>query len=171
VALVQALQESVPSYIVDAARQAACIASLQAIVGTLGRSSAPEIPRVVAVRTDPDVRVVTDSVKSHARQLGLPLLDQTKLMTAAAELARNILQYAGKGEVRFRPVDPPRKGLVIEAEDRGPGIPDVNRVLSPDYVSKTGMGIGLQGTKRLVDEFEIRSGPGLGTTVTLRKYA
>jgi serine/threonine-protein kinase RsbT len=173
VALVQALQDSIPSYMADPARRTACAAALQGVVREQGRDPGGEdtgpLPQLVAVRSDADVRVVTDTVKSHAVELGMSVLDQTKLMTAAAELARNILQYARGGEMRFRVLDG-RRGLGIEASDQGPGIADLNKVMSPGYRSRTGMGVGLQGTKRLVDAFEIRSAVGQGTVVTVRKY-
>ena len=168
VALVQALQDSIPSYLADPARQASCAAALQAVVREQNEAGAG-LPQLVPVRSDADVRVVTDTVRSHAVELGMSVLDQTKLMTAAAELARNILQYARSGELRFRVLEG-RRGLGIEAADQGPGIADVTKVMSPGYRSKTGMGVGLQGTKRLVDTFEIRSAAGQGTVVSIRKY-
>jgi serine/threonine-protein kinase RsbT len=169
VALVQALQDSVPSYLADPLRQSSCTAALQAVIRGQSDAAAGALPQLVPVRSDADVRVVTDTVRSHAVELGMSVLDQTKLMTAAAELARNILQYARTGEMRFRVLDG-RKGLGIEASDQGPGISDVNKVMSPSYRSRTGMGVGLQGTKRLVDAFEIRSASGQGTVVSIRKY-
>src|SRR6185437_3764903 len=168
VALVQALQDSIPSYVADPTRQASCAAALQAVVREQSEAGAG-LPQLVPVRSDVDVRVVTDTGRSHAVELEMSVLDQTKLMTAAAELARNILQYARSGEVRFRVLEG-RRGLGIEASDQGPGIADVTKVMSPGYRSKTGMGVGLQGTKRLVDTFEIRSAAGQGTVVSIRKY-
>jgi serine/threonine-protein kinase RsbT len=166
--VVQALREAVPTYLSDAVRQRACTAALDRFAAS---RAGPAGVETLVVASERDLRVVTDTVKDWARRLGFSALDHTKLMTATAELARNMLQYAGSGEIRLTPIDSPRKGLTIVASDRGPGIDDVRRVMTPGYVSRTGMGIGLQGAKRLVDEFEITSTPGRGTVVTLRKYA
>jgi serine/threonine-protein kinase RsbT len=167
-AVAQALREAIPTYLSDPARQRACVVSLDRFIASrIGPSGID----VIVLGSERDLRVVTDTVKEWARRLGFSALDHTKLMTAAAELARNILQYAGSGEIRLSPIDQPKKGLMIVASDRGPGIDDVRRVMTPGYVSRTGMGIGLQGAKRLVDEFEITTAPGRGTVVTLRKYA
>jgi serine/threonine-protein kinase RsbT len=127
-------------------------------------------PQVVPVSCTADLQNVTEAARSRSREVGMSLLDQTKVMTASAELARNILQYAGSGEFRFTVLDAPRTGICIQATDSGPGIADVAKVMSPSYRSRTGMGIGLQGAKRLMDSFEIESSPGRGTVVRLRKY-
>jgi serine/threonine-protein kinase RsbT len=105
-----------------------------------------------------------------AASLGFATTDQYKLATAVSELSRNIFRYAGKGKVSFGPVSSPRPGMFIVARDDGPGIPDIEQVLSESYVSKTGLGRGLQGCRRIMDEFQIDSTPGRGTTVTLRKF-
>jgi serine/threonine-protein kinase RsbT len=87
-----------------------------------------------------------------------------------SELARNILLYVGDGEVRLATLDAPRRGIEIVASDAGSGIADVSAVMDRDYRSRTGMGMGLKGTKRLMDQLEIATRPGAGTTVTARKY-
>ena len=169
-AVVRALEDSLPAYVADAGRRRACEESLRATLGRSGPPSNPSPRTRVPVNSDADLRLVTDTVRSLARQAGMSVLDQTKMMTASAELARNILQYADSGEFQVWILDNPRKGLGISAVDHGPGIADVAKVMSPSYVSRTGMGIGLQGAKRLVDEFEIDSSASKGTSVTLRKY-
>jgi serine/threonine-protein kinase RsbT len=169
--VIQVLQDSLPTYMPDPERRRVCRDALTALSNGPAASKATEPSSVtVPVRSEGDVQRVTDTAKRCASELGLSLLDQTKIMTATAELARNILQYAASGEIRYGFVEKPRKGLVVTATDTGPGIPDIARVMTPGYVSRTGMGIGLQGAKRLTDEFDIESVPGKGTTVTLRKY-
>jgi serine/threonine-protein kinase RsbT len=169
--VLQLLQDSLSTYQSDPERRRICKEALAAL------SSGPDAPKAavplsvsVAVRSEADIQSVTDTAKRYARELGMSVLDQTKMMTATAELARNILQYAGSGEMRYGIVEKPRRALLVTATDNGPGISDVARVMAPGYVSRTGMGIGLQGAKRLVDEFEIESASGRGTTITLRKY-
>lgn len=107
-----------------------------------------------------------------AATLGFSSTDLTLLATAISELARNILQYAGRGEVVLRIADEGgRRGIVIEARDKGPGIPDIERVLQDGYSTSGSLGLGLPGARRLLDEFEIRSVPGKGTVVFGTKWA
>lgn len=108
--------------------------------------------------------------RTLAASIGFSTIDQYKLATAVSELSRNIFRYAGKGKLSFGPVTSPRPGMFIIARDDGPGIPDVEHVLSDSYVSKTGLGRGLQGCRRIMDEFQIDSAPGRGTTVILMKF-
>lgn len=169
-AVIRALEDSLPAYLADTERRRSCETALKNSLLT-STSPTPPAAKRIAVRSDADLRLVTDTVRTLARELGMSVLDQTKLMTASAELVRNMLQYAGSGEFQVSIVDRPRKGLSISAIDHGPGIPDVGRVMAPSYTSRTGMGIGLQGTKRLMDEFEIESSAAKGTSVRLRKYA
>jgi serine/threonine-protein kinase RsbT len=171
--VVRAIEESLPAYVADAQRRRMCEDAVRATLGRTdspGRPAASTAPTRLPVNSDADLRLVTDTVRTLSRQLGMSVLDQTKIMTASAELARNMLQYAHSGEFNFWVLDRPRKGLGISAVDRGPGIPDIAKVMAPGYVSRTGMGIGLQGAKRLVDEFEIDSSVARGTSVMLRKY-
>ena len=124
---------------------------------------------VVRVRSARDVVQACDLARETARKLGFFLLDQTKIATVASELARNILLYVGDGEVRITALEVPRRGIQIMAVDSGAGIPDVGLVMDGGYRSRTGMGMGLRGTKRLMDELDIESRPGAGTTVVARK--
>jgi serine/threonine-protein kinase RsbT len=125
----------------------------------------------VPIRAEHDVVRARTLGKDMAKQLGFSEVVQTKVATAVSELARNIFQYAGTGEVRIRRIEGKRRGIEIVARDQGPGISDPALILSGAYRSKWGMGAGLRGTKRLVDEFELDTHPGLGTTVRIRKYA
>jgi serine/threonine-protein kinase RsbT len=134
---------------------------------------APTDPRdgiSVPIRAEHDVVRARTLGKDMAKQLGFSDVDQTKIATAVSELARNIFQYAGTGEVRYRRIDGKRRGIEIIARDQGPGISDPTLILSGAYRSKWGMGAGLRGTKRLVDEFELDTHPGHGTTVRIRKF-
>jgi len=103
--------------------------------------------------------------------LKFSLVDQTKIITATSELARNILEHGGGGKMSAEIVENgPRKGLKLTFQDEGPGIPDLDLALKPGYTSGGGMGLGLSGSKRLVNEFEIKSDPGRGTTVTIIRW-
>jgi serine/threonine-protein kinase RsbT len=124
----------------------------------------------IPIRAEHDVVRARTLGKDMAKQIGFSEVDQTKIATAVSELARNIFQYAGTGEVRFRRIEGKRRGIEIVARDQGPGIADTALILSGTYRSKWGMGAGLRGTKRLVDEFDLDTSPGRGTTVRIRKF-
>ena len=127
--------------------------------------------RELSVASSADVVAVRQLVRSMAVEVGLSLVDQTKLVTAASELARNALVYAGGGEVRIVVVENgPRRGLKLVVNDEGPGIPDVEQALTDGWTTGTGLGLGLSGSRRLVDEFDLLSAPGKGTTVTVTKW-
>ena len=107
----------------------------------------------------------------HARQVGFGEVDAAKVMTAASELARNILKYAGRGAILVAGLDGPRGlGVEVVAEDSGPGIADVEAALRDHFSTAGTLGLGLPGVRRMMDEFEIASAPGRGTRVTVRKW-
>ncbi|WP_165227903.1 anti-sigma regulatory factor [Aquisphaera insulae] len=123
------------------------------------------------IRTSDHVVLVRQAVRKWAIELGFSLVDQTKMITAASELARNTLDYGGGGIVRLQALrEDPRKGLRLTFEDRGPGIPDLEKALTDGYTTGKGMGMGLSGSRRLVNEFEIESRVGEGTKVTITRW-
>jgi len=110
-------------------------------------------------------------VRKLTQQIKFTLVDQTKMITAASELSRNTVVYGGGGEMRWQIVSQGIKtGLRLWFEDKGPGIPDVDLALTDGWTSGTGMGVGLSGSKRLVNEFEIRTAVGEGTCVTVTRW-
>ena len=124
------------------------------------------------VTVEQDVVIARQTVRKLATQCGMRLVDQTKLITAASELARNTVIYGGGGHMDWEIVEKNlRKGLRIVFRDEGPGIADLKLAMTDGWTSGNGLGLGLTGTKRLVDEFDIDTGPGRGTTVTLIKWA
>jgi serine/threonine-protein kinase RsbT len=130
----------------------------------------PKIERI-PVTIEADVVIVRQVVRRQAVDIKLSLVDQTKIVTAASELARNLLIYGGGGEVVIEVVqNGSRNGLQIFFADTGPGIPDIDLALKDGYTSGSGMGLGLGGAKRLVNEFEIVSKPGEGTQITIRRW-
>ena len=123
------------------------------------------------IHTPEDVVAVRQAVRQRAVELGFNLVDQTKLVTAASELARNTLQYGGGGAVLIEGIgDGLRRGLRLTFEDKGPGIADIEQAMQYGYSSGKGMGVGLPGAKWLMDEFDIKSQVGKGTSVTMRKW-
>ena len=129
-------------------------------------------PATLPVRSGEDVVRVRQAVRSLAMDLGFSLVDQTKVITAASELARNTLTYGGGGEVRIERLmeGPKRAGVRLTFEDRGPGIPNIELALTDGYTTGTGLGLGLNGARKLSHEFDIWSQPGLGTRVTITRW-
>ena len=126
---------------------------------------------VLPVRGETDVVMVRHAVRTWSVQQGFTLVDQTKMVTAASEIARNTVNYGGGGTVRIEALaDGARKGLRLVFEDQGPGIKDIELALRDGYTTGTGLGMGLGGARRLVHEFSIESTPGQGTKVTLTRW-
>lgn len=129
-------------------------------------------PQAQAVRSDEDVVRVRQLVRAVAVASKLSLVDQTKLVTAASELARNTLVYGGGGSVEVTVVDNGRrKGVQIVFADSGPGIADLDLAMTDGYTSGGGLGLGLSGSRRLVDEFQIETSAGTGTRITVTKWS
>lgn len=187
---VEALERTLPSYLPDPDRRRDCAAALARLLSAADVRPAPKSDRSepssgkspksadrgdatstrIYVASRPDhLQGAADVAREVAKSAGFGMVDQTKVATAVAELTRNMLQYAGGGELWLTPLEAPRRGVHIEAVDRGPGIPDLERVMSTTYRSRTGMGLGLKGVKRIVDEMDIQTSRA-GTRVTLRKY-
>ena len=127
----------------------------------------------IAIESDLDVVAARQRARQLAAELELTSTDQTLLATAISEVARNIRTYAVRGEVLLSIIrdNGGREGIRVIARDRGPGIEDIDQALQDGYTSGTGLGLGLPGARRLVDEFAIESAPSEGTTVTLVKWS
>ena len=123
------------------------------------------------IQSSEDVVAVRQSVRQRAVELGFNLIDQTKIVTAASELARNTVQHGGGGHVTIEGIEEGgRKGLRLTFEDRGRGIPDLDLAMRDGYTTAGGLGLGLSGAKRLSNEFYIYSAPGDGTRVTIVRW-
>jgi serine/threonine-protein kinase RsbT len=134
-------------------------------------SDATARPQILPITNDEQIVRLRQYVRERAVEQGLSLVDQTKLVTAASELARNTLLYGGGGEAQCYVLERNgRRGVRLAFIDEGPGIADVPRALSDGFTSGSGLGLGLGGAKRLCDEFDIHSTPGVGTTVTITKW-
>jgi serine/threonine-protein kinase RsbT len=183
--VITALERALPMYIADAGRRGECLRRLRSVTHEPASEPQPAPQRaqarpapsnglpaastIIQVVTADDVTNACEVGRDLARQVGFPDVQQTKIATAIAELARNILLYAISGEMRIAAIDAPRRGVEVAARDEGPGIKDVELVMSGLYRSRTGMGLGLRGSKRLMETFEIETS-GKGTSVLVRKF-
>jgi len=123
------------------------------------------------IREATDLILVRQLLRQWLEELGFGSLDRTRLLTAASELGRNTLRHGGGGSVRLEVRDEEgRRGLRLTFEDRGPGIPDLEKAMKSGFTTAGGMGLGLGGSRRLVNEFEIVSRPGEGTRVTVTQW-
>ena len=123
------------------------------------------------VRSSTDIVVVRQVVRMRAVEIGFNLVEQTKIVTAASELARNTIDHGGGGVARLQSLrNGGRAGLRLTFEDKGPGIPDVELALKDGYTTGGGLGLGLSGARRLSNEFEIQSRPGEGTRVSITRW-
>jgi serine/threonine-protein kinase RsbT len=126
---------------------------------------------LIGLRSMDDIIKARQLVRDCAIFQGLSLVDQTKIVTAASELARNTLIHGGGGEMRLQALnDGPRRGVKVIFADRGPGIPNIELAMKDGYTTRGGLGLGLSGSKRLVNEFSIESQSGKGTTVSIVRW-
>jgi serine/threonine-protein kinase RsbT len=125
----------------------------------------------VKIQTEPDIAVARRAVRDVATKLGFGVTETARIVTAASELSRNVHKYAGRGVMHWRALtNGQANGLELRFEDHGPGIPDVAEALREGHSTGGGLGMGLPGAKRLMDEMEIHSAVGQGTIVTVRKW-
>jgi serine/threonine-protein kinase RsbT len=124
----------------------------------------------ISVQAESDVVQVRRRVRQISAALGFSLVDQTKVVTAASELARNTVTYGGGGVLSLETLNGPRVGIRLVFQDQGPGIPDIDLALRDGFTTGSGLGLGLGGAKRLVNEFEIASKPGVGTKVSITRW-
>jgi len=123
------------------------------------------------LESDEHMVIVRQAVRQLAIGLGFSLVDQTKIVTAASELARNTVKHGGGGTALLETInDGPRRGLRLTFEDRGPGIADIALAMKDGFTTAGGLGLGLSGAKRLTNEFAITSTPGIGTRVVITKW-
>jgi len=125
----------------------------------------------MVLATEQDIVMSRQTVRKLTQQINFSLVDQTKMITAASELSRNTVVYGGGGEMRWQVVTKePKTGLRLAFEDKGPGIPDLTLALTDGWTSGKGMGVGLSGSRRLVNEFDIRTAVREGTCVTITRW-
>jgi serine/threonine-protein kinase RsbT len=125
----------------------------------------------VPINSENDIVIARREVREVAAQIGFSVTDTTRIVTAASELARNIFKYAGHGVMHWRRIEKENSsGLELQFVDNGPGIADISLAMQEGYSTSKGLGLGLPGVKRLMDEMDIQSTGGKGTTITLKKW-
>jgi serine/threonine-protein kinase RsbT len=130
-----------------------------------------ERDETLGIGSESDIVVVRQTARAWSAEAGFSLVEQTKMVTAASELARNVLVHGGGGQVRLEAVaNGSRRGLRMEFSDQGPGIADIAQALRDGYTTGTGLGLGLGGAKRLVNEFSLESTLGAGTRVVITRW-
>lgn len=131
----------------------------------------PDRPRHIPIGQEGDVAVAIMRARQHSQEAGFDVSTSCRIATAVSELARNIIKYAGQGEIILRRVAAPgTSGIEIRAQDQGPGISDLERAMEDRYSTGRSLGLGLPGVRRLMDEFDIKTEAGAGTRVTIRKW-
>ncbi len=127
--------------------------------------------KAAVIRSDLDIVIARTLARDTAKALGFGAIDQARIATAVSELARNIFLYAGSGSVTVREIEKSgRKGIEIVCEDQGPGIANLDLAMQDGFTTSRGMGMGLPGAKRLMDQFEVKTKEGEGTTITCSKW-
>lgn len=125
----------------------------------------------IEIKTEWDIVAARQLGRNEAKSTGFGTVDQARITTAISELARNIYLYAGKGRIEIVPISVgTRVGLLITASDEGPGIPDLQKVMTDGYTTSGGLGAGMPGVKRLMDDFRVETEVGVGTTITATKW-
>jgi serine/threonine-protein kinase RsbT len=134
--------------------------------------SGPAGEERIVVAGEDGIVAARQRARERARELGLGALDQSRVATAVSELARNVVRYAtgGRGEVLIRALAAPRVGIEVVVRDEGPGIADLELAMRPGHTSGGGLGLGLPGARRLMDEMQVDTGPGRATVVVVRKW-
>ena len=171
--LLNEIRKGIRLYVADAGDQERCLKSLSKHLADGGNGTAHEPPEQIvsiSIRAESDIVLARNEGRAICEEIGFTLALQIKVSTAISELARNIVLYTGGGQVVLKTVERPALGIEIIARDQGPGIENLDAVLSGRYDSETGMGMGLFGTRNLMDDFHIDSQPGRGTEVIVRKY-
>lgn len=126
---------------------------------------------IIEITKEQDVVFFRQRLKEHAVKIGMSVLNQTKLITASSELVRNMLKYGGGGQICIEVINEKMQvGIRVTFEDKGPGIPDINKAMQDGFSTGKSLGLGLPGAKRLVNEFDIKSEMGKGTIVTIVRW-
>jgi serine/threonine-protein kinase RsbT len=157
-------------FVRDEPRRQRCLRQLTDLFAAQEPHAPPREQTIIDLTSESDIVKARGLGRDRCRAIGFTGAVQIKVATAISELARNVMQYAGEGRVTINTIAGGRTGIEVIVQDEGPGIEDLDRILAGDFSSKSGMGIGIVGTRNLMDECDISTAIGKGTVVTVRKY-
>lgn len=180
--LADTVEKGVRAFIADKTTADECCSQLRNVLGLDAGTQVAVTPRAnsasgsgsamtIPIGEEYDIVIARSKTKGLCAEMGFPLSLQIKVATVVSELARNIVQYVGAGSIELKQVRVPRDGIEILAVDHGNGITNLETILAGEYKSPTGMGMGLCGASKMMHEFKVDTGPGLGTRVFARMYA
>ncbi|RPI26947.1 MAG: hypothetical protein EHM61_10175 [Acidobacteria bacterium] len=169
--LADCIRHGIDTFIKEPRKREACLLKVRRVIGSSARHYPSEFEsEEVSIEQESDILHARTVGHRLLKSLGFGLTDEVKIATVISELARNIFRYAGRGTVTLTKLKGMRRGIEIVAEDSGPGIQDLDKIMAGQYHSTSGLGIGLCGSKKLMDEFSVETERGKGTTVTARKF-
>jgi len=170
--LLTELQKGIQLYVKSPMQRRECLDRLALLLEDAAEAPASSRgPKKIVIREESDIVSARGAARALSGELGFTPATQIKIATAVSELARNIVQYAGSGEITLIPFhNGRREGIEITSSDQGPGISDTAEIFEGRNRSRTGLGIGLRGTRNLMDEFDLKTAPGQGVEVRIRKY-
>lgn len=168
--LLNELRKGLQLFVKESDRREQCLARVEAVLSKF--EPAPPVEKQIRIDllSEADIVKARGAGRDLCRDLGFTGAIQIKVATAISELARNVIQYAGTGRVMLDTVKGKRSGIQVVVQDEGPGIAAIDEIMRGEFSSKSGMGIGIVGTRNLMDDFDIETAPGKGTVITARKY-
>jgi serine/threonine-protein kinase RsbT len=168
--LLNELRKGLQLFVKEPDRREQCLARVDAVLESFEPASPVEKQIKIELMSEADIVRARGAGRDLCRDLGFTGAIQIKVATAISELARNVIQYAGTGRVVLDTVKGKRSGIQVVVQDEGPGIAAIDEIMRGEFSSQSGMGIGIVGTRNLMDDFDIETAPGKGTVITARKY-
>jgi len=164
------LRKGLQLFVKESDRRSRCLERLDAVLASFEPSPPAEQAILIELLSESDIVKARGAGRDMCRDLGFTGAIQIKVATAISELARNVIQYAGAGRIKLGTITGQRHGIEVIIQDEGPGIAEIDQIMRGEFTSKSGMGIGIVGTRNLMDDFDVQTAPGKGTVITIRKY-
>lgn len=164
------LNKGLQLFVKETDRRTLCLSRVEAVLSSFEPAQPVQAQLQIDLQSESDIVKARGAGRDLCRKMGFTGAMQIKVATAISELARNVIQYAGTGKVKITSVAGQRSGIEVTVQDNGPGIVEIEQILRGEFSSKSGMGIGMVGTRNLMDDFNVETSPGKGTMITIRKY-
>ena len=168
--LLDELRKGLQLFVKDEDQRRKCVSAVEGVLSRVEPTATSASHIEIDLASESDIVRARGAGRNLCRDLGFTGAMQIKVATAISELARNVIQYAGTGRVKIGSLAGQRSGIEVVVQDEGPGIGDIEQIMRGEFSSKSGMGIGMVGTKNLMDDFDVDTAPGKGTVVTIRKF-